>query len=117
MTCEKCHTDFRVAHGDAGDIYKHLRSEIRLCCRFKFIQLFQENGFTFIQGFLKLLWQRRPELMILCKKIIASTGIFVRQVSYRHVSRKIKICSHKVRDYCYKYFGYILTRNLIGYTL
>jgi hypothetical protein len=26
-TCEKCHTDFNVAHSDASDIEKHLRSE------------------------------------------------------------------------------------------
>jgi hypothetical protein len=27
VTCEKCQTDFSVAHSDAGDIEKHLRSE------------------------------------------------------------------------------------------
>ncbi|KAL4126194.1 hypothetical protein QTP88_010420 [Uroleucon formosanum] len=27
VTCEKCRTDFSVAHGGAGDIEKHLRSE------------------------------------------------------------------------------------------
>jgi len=27
VTCEKCRTDFGVAHGGASDIEKHLRSE------------------------------------------------------------------------------------------
>jgi hypothetical protein len=27
VTCEKCRTDFSVAHGGAGDIEKYLRSE------------------------------------------------------------------------------------------